>query len=154
MIAQQGSLASLLRGMVWRRTCERCWWHGVLHRGNWYVQATHQSFDYLWDFSLSASALSSFGKPDLEVVPVINSYTFSAYSRFANFLGQCRQTRLKRSALVLFLSPWLFFAPEIYLMEMERLWTGKIIAKRVWKTFMTKLLSEWNDIILWVRFHV
>jgi hypothetical protein len=98
-------------------------------------------------------------------VSVINSYTFSAHWRFLYFHGQrharlvCDQTAYdttnrKRSALVTLLSPWLFFAPEVHLMEMDKLWTDEVIIERAWKSFMTKLLSEWNDIILWVRFHV
>jgi len=93
---------------------------------------------------------------------VVNSYTFSAHWRFLYFHGQ-RHARLvsdqtvydttkrKRSALVSFLSPWLFFAPEVHLIEMERLWTDEVIVERAWKSYMTKTIIEWNDLILWVR---
>jgi hypothetical protein len=37
---------------------------------------------------------------------------------------------------------------------MEKLWTDEVIIETVWKTFMTKLLAEWEDVILWVRRHV
>ena len=37
-------------------------------------------------------------------------------------------------------------------MEMEKVWTDEVIIERAWKGFMAKLLSEWNDLILWVRF--
>ena len=114
---------------------------------------------------LSDLLLSFFGMPNLEVVSVINSYTFSAHWRFLYFHGQrharlvCDQTAYdtsnrNRSVLVSFLSPLLFFAPEVHLMEMDKLWTDEIIIERAWKSFMTKLLSEWNDLILWVRVHV
>ena len=98
---------------------------------------------------------------------MINSYTFSAHWRFLYFHGQrharlvCDQsaydtTKRKRSAFVSFLSPWLFFAPEVHLMEMETVWTDEVIIERAWKSFMTKLLSEWNNLTTWVRlgFHV
>ena len=109
--------------------------------------------------------MSIFGKPNLEVVPVTNSYTFSAHWRFLYFHGQrharlfCDQTvynstKRKRSALFSFLSPWLLFAPEVFLVEMEKFWTDEVIIRRSWKSFMTTLLSEWNDSILWVRIHV
>jgi len=39
-------------------------------------------------------------------------------------------------------------------MEMETVWTDEVVIERAWKSFMTKLLSEWNDLILWVRFRV
>ena len=52
------------------------------------------------------------------------------------------------------LSPLLFLAPEVHLREMEKLWTDDVIIESVWKGFMSKLLSEWNDLILWVRSHV
>ena len=39
-------------------------------------------------------------------------------------------------------------------MEMNKLWMDDIIIERAWKSFMTKLLSEWNDLTLWVRIHV
>jgi len=37
---------------------------------------------------------------------------------------------------------------------MEELWTDSIILQSVWKSFMDKLLGEWDEIILWVMFHV
>jgi hypothetical protein len=49
------------------------------------------------------------------------------------------------------LSLLLFLAPEVHLREMEKLWTDDIIIESVWKKFMSKLLGEWNDLILWVR---
>jgi len=91
--------------------------------------------------------------------------SFFAHWRFLYFHGQ-KHARLvwdrtvydmknrERSALVSFLSPLLFFAPEVHLMDMEKLWTDDVIIERAWKSFMTKLLSEWNDLVLWVRFHV
>jgi len=37
---------------------------------------------------------------------------------------------------------------------MERLWTDEVIIETVWKTFMSKLLGEWEGVILWVCSHV
>lgn len=49
------------------------------------------------------------------------------------------------------MSPLLFLAPEVHLREMEKLWTDEVIIETVWKNFMTKLLAEWEGVILWVR---
>jgi hypothetical protein len=57
----------------------------------------------------------------------------------------------ERSLLITFLSPLLFLAPEVHLREMERLWTDEVIIETVWKSFMSKLLAEWEGVILWVR---
>ena len=48
------------------------------------------------------------------------------------------------------LSPLLFYAPEVHLREIEKLWTDDVITEPVWKSFVSKLLGEWNDLILWV----
>jgi hypothetical protein len=91
-----------------------------------------------------------------------NFCAFSAHWRFYYFHGQ-RNARLmrdqtvydkperERSLLITCLSPLLFFAPEVHLREMEKLWTDEVIIETVWKNFMTKLLAEWQDVILWVR---
>ena len=55
--------------------------------------------------------------------------------------------------LISLLSPFLFFAPEVHLRDMEELWTDEIIIVTAWKDFMTKLLDEWNGLILWVRLY-
>ena len=34
---------------------------------------------------------------------------------------------------------------------MEKLWTDEVIIETVWKNFMSKLLGEWEGVILWVR---
>jgi hypothetical protein len=96
---------------------------------------------------------------------LLTSCTRSAHWRFLNFHGQ-RHARLvrdkiaydkpscKRSILISLLSPLLFLAPEVHLREMEKLWTDDIDIESVWKRFMSNLLGEWNDLILWVRYPV
>ena len=92
----------------------------------------------------------------------VNFCICSAHWRFLYFHGQ-RHARLirdqsvydkpkrERSLLITFLSPLLFLAPEVHLREMERLWTDEVIIETVWKSFMSKLLAEWEGVILWVR---
>ncbi|KAI0250653.1 hypothetical protein BJV78DRAFT_1393295 [Lactifluus subvellereus] len=86
--------------------------------------------------------------------------SFFAHWRFLYFHGQ-RHARLvrdqtvynkpkrERTLLITLLSPLLFFAPEVHLRDVERLWTNDVIIETVWKSFMTKLLGEWEDVILW-----
>ena len=57
----------------------------------------------------------------------------------------------ERSLLITCLSPLLFFAPDAHLREMETLWTDEIIREPDWKRFITKLLVQWESVILWVR---
>jgi len=86
--------------------------------------------------------------------------SFFAHWRFLYFHGQ-KHARLvrdqtvydkpkrERSILITLLSPLLFLAPEVHLREMEKLWTDEVIIETDWKTFMSKLLGEWEGVILW-----
>ncbi|KAI0296393.1 hypothetical protein BC826DRAFT_934163 [Russula brevipes] len=86
--------------------------------------------------------------------------SFFAHWRFLYFHGQ-RHARLvrdetvyekpkrERSMFITLLSPLLFLAPEVHLREVEKLWTDEVVIETVWKSFMTKLLKEWDDLILW-----
>jgi hypothetical protein len=59
----------------------------------------------------------------------------------------------ERSRLIRFLSPLLFFAPEVHLREMKELCADDDIINEVaWKKFMTKLQDEWNGFVLGVGF--
>ena len=58
----------------------------------------------------------------------------------------------ERSLLITLLSPLLFVAPDAYLREMEKLWTDGTIREPDWKGFISKLLAQWESVILWVRF--
>ena len=58
----------------------------------------------------------------------------------------------KSSRLIRFLSPLLFFAPEVHLRDIKKLWTDEIINEMTWKKFMTKLQDEWIGFVLWVGF--
>jgi hypothetical protein len=58
----------------------------------------------------------------------------------------------ERSTLISLLSPLLFLAPEVHLGEIEKLWTDEVIIETAWKSFMKKLLDEWNSFIFLVRF--
>ncbi|KAI0044956.1 hypothetical protein FA95DRAFT_186460 [Auriscalpium vulgare] len=54
-----------------------------------------------------------------------------------------------RSWLITLLSPLLFYAPEVHLADIEKLWTDEIIVAVDWKKFIDKLLGEWREFILY-----
>ena len=102
-------------------------------------------------------------RPAWKLSSMVDSSTCSAHWRFMYFHGQ-RHARLsndqtvysrpirERSTLISLLSPLLFLAPEVHLGEMEKLWTDEVIIEIAWKSFMKKLLDEWNYFIFLVRF--
>ncbi|KAH8989157.1 hypothetical protein EDB86DRAFT_3081157 [Lactarius hatsudake] len=86
--------------------------------------------------------------------------SFYAHWKFLHFHGQkgSRQdryksiykgSRRKRTILVRILSPILFFFPDIHLVELEKVWTDKIVVEALWKEFMQKLVSEWTEFVLY-----
>ncbi len=100
----------------------------------------------------------------VEAISFANESVYLAHWRFLYFHGQhsARLERHKtvyikpdreRTWLITLLSPLLFLAPEVHLRELEKLWTDEVIIETVWKTFMSKLLEEWGELILWVRHH-
>jgi len=109
---------------------------------------------------LVQKAKESKGAEEYYTAGATRLLSYFAHWRFLYFHGQ-RHVRLakdktvydeperERSILITLLSPLLFLAPEVHLREMEELWTDSIILERVWKSFMSKLLGEWGEIILW-----
>jgi len=92
------------------------------------------------------------------------TYVLSAHWRFLYFHGQAHARLLKyqtvysepirgRSLFITLLSPVLFLAPDVYLRDVEKLWTDELIIESSWKRYMTKLLEEWGNVILWVHVH-
>ncbi|KAH9172699.1 hypothetical protein EDB89DRAFT_854812 [Lactarius sanguifluus] len=85
--------------------------------------------------------------------------SFFAHWRFLYFHGQKNarldkhqtvycQAKRERTVFIMLLSPVLFLAPEVHLQEIERLWTDDVIIDTAWKSFVPKLLEEWQELIL------
>ncbi|KAH9979759.1 hypothetical protein BJV74DRAFT_759462, partial [Russula compacta] len=84
---------------------------------------------------------------------------FLAHWRFLYFHGQSHARLVKdqtvydkpkreRSMLITLLSPLLFLGPEVYLREMEKVWTDEVVIEADWRRFIDSLLDEWKDMIL------
>jgi hypothetical protein len=81
--------------------------------------------------------------------------------RFLNFHGQ-QGARLnsdqtvhgdnsrKRTIMIGFLSPLLFFAPDVHLRTLEGIWVDELISLGPWKSFTAKLNAEWQEYTLFV----
>ncbi|KAH9003499.1 hypothetical protein EDB86DRAFT_2826626 [Lactarius hatsudake] len=54
----------------------------------------------------------------------------------------------ERSLLITLLSPAFFFAPEGYLRSLELVWVDEVIIEIIWKGFISRLLKEWEQLIL------
>ena len=98
-----------------------------------------------------------------QLIHIVNLYTCSAHWRFLYFHGETHarliqdqsvydKPKRERSLLITLLSPLLFLAPDAYLREMEKLWTDEIIKVSDWRRFIAKLLTQWENVILWVKF--
>ncbi|KAF8916378.1 hypothetical protein CPB85DRAFT_282509 [Mucidula mucida] len=55
----------------------------------------------------------------------------------------------RRTLLITSLSPLLFFAPEVHLSALEKIWVDNILNEATWATFISKLTSEWQEFILY-----
>jgi hypothetical protein len=79
-------------------------------------------------------------------------FTFTGKKLLARIAAKVstRTGRRKRTILIRFLSPLLFFFPDVHLRELEKLWTDEIIVEALWRDFMQKLVSEWTDFVLYV----
>ncbi|KAF8267957.1 hypothetical protein EI94DRAFT_1729155, partial [Lactarius quietus] len=93
-------------------------------------------------------------------VSVSRLLSFFAHWRFLYVHGQLHARIIRdhtvysepkhpRSIFFTLLSLVFFLAPEVHLKEVEQLWTDEVIIETVWKSFMTELLKEWDDLILW-----
>ena len=82
--------------------------------------------------------------------------------RFIHFHGQktSRQSRYrsiykdsyhKRTKIFRLISLILFFAPDVHLRELERVWTDELIIEDIW---CQKLVSEWVELVLYVSYSV
>lgn len=55
-----------------------------------------------------------------------------------------------RTLLISVFSPVFFFAPEVHLMEVEKIFTDEVLNHTTWKPFIDKLLAEWQEFVLFV----
>ena len=80
--------------------------------------------------------------------------------RFVHFHGQktSRQSRYrsiykdsfhKRTKIFRLISLMLFFAPDVHLRELERVWADELIIEDIW---CQKLASEWVELVLYVSY--
>jgi hypothetical protein len=87
----------------------------------------------------------------------------SAHARFLHLHGRngarldrdhsVHAQKLPKSSVISTLSSLvLFSAPEVHLIELENLWVDNIVNYDSWKSFMDKLLSEWQEFMLYVRY--
>ena len=56
----------------------------------------------------------------------------------------------KRSLLITLLSPVLFYAPEVHLTALEKLWVDQVVRFRLWDTFRNEVERDWEGFILTV----
>ncbi|KAF9467789.1 hypothetical protein BDZ94DRAFT_1247715 [Collybia nuda] len=55
----------------------------------------------------------------------------------------------KRSWLILLLSPVLFYAPEVHLRALEKMWIDGLMRDVMWVQFINKLNTEWQEFTLY-----
>ena len=79
-----------------------------------------------------------------------------AREKFYNYHGQPnarmnRDESLKddsifrpRSLAFLFLSPFLFWMPDIYLADLEKIWIDETVNYRPWNKFINELKRDWK----------
>ncbi|KAG7448692.1 uncharacterized protein BT62DRAFT_722057 [Guyanagaster necrorhizus] len=78
--------------------------------------------------------------------------------RFYNFHGQPAArlersksvygTKSKRTPLIILLSPLLFFAPDIHLASLNKIWVDGLLCKKSWASFIEEVSAEWHDLII------
>jgi hypothetical protein len=82
------------------------------------------------------------------------------HEKFMNFAGQpCARLdrdqavyeieEKHRTALITILSPLLFFAPDVHLSALEKVYIDELINQVPWKKLTSKLTEEWREFVLY-----
>lgn len=86
----------------------------------------------------------------------------TAHNQFLHLHGQ-RGARLDRdqsihgsivnprTLLVIILSPSLFWAPDVHLQSLEKIWVDRLVHIGPWTQFIDKLNAEWQEFSIIVR---
>ena len=45
----------------------------------------------------------------------------------------------------------LFYAPEVHLVVLDRVWVDNVVKQRLWEDFQSKIERDWEGFILYVR---
>jgi hypothetical protein len=53
-----------------------------------------------------------------------------------------------RTMLVVIFSPLLFWAPDVHLEALEKIWVDRLVHVGLWSEFINKLNSEWQEFII------
>ena len=81
------------------------------------------------------------------------------HNQFINLYGQ-RGARIDRdqsvhgsivnprTMLVVIFSPLLFWAPDVHLEALEKIWVDRLLHLRPWTEFINKLNNEWQEFII------
>jgi len=97
----------------------------------------------------------------ISLLPFSTSHSPTDHTRFLNYFGE-PHARLERTFsvhgdainprtwLIKTISMFLFFAPEIHLSMLQRMWVDGILHKSVWEDAFKKINDEWTDITLLV----
>lgn len=62
-------------------------------------------------------------------------------------------SRAPRSYAIYILSPVCFFSIDVYLDDLQGFWMDDIKNDTAWLPFAQKMISEWNDTVLVVRYY-
>ncbi len=86
-------------------------------------------------------------------IPLARKRYLNFYGEPGPHLGSTAKDNIKqplRTAVIVLLSPLLFFAPDIHHNTLYEIWY-KIISKPDWNAFIRKLSTEWQDFVINVR---
>src|SRR6266700_7427147 len=97
----------------------------------------------------------------ISLLPLSNSHSPIDHTQFLNYYGE-PHARLQRNFsvhgdainprtyLIKSISMFLFFAPEVHLSMLQRMWVDGVLHKSVWEDAFKKINGEWADITLLV----
>lgn len=108
--------------------------------------------------SIKETVLSGHSQSQTSVSIISRFMFLFVQQRFYNFHGlpaarlECDKsvygTVVKRTPFVILLSPLLFFAPDVYLDSLNKIWGDGLITKKSWIVFIEKIKAEWLG-LLW-----